>query len=393
MHPPKFYLLVFTLLPALLLTSNAEAQNALGPFDAYVSRQNPAQTRILSGEFPFKAEKGQEGKFPASSIHGPIAVDVSGNTAAGTLNEKKGRKEKTPNPKSTIRVTQIPKPGTTVPAHFLIKSENFLSWLLPKGDKPFSKGMMVKFEIHSLLLKMSQNAISVSKDGSTIVSMKRRYPVSDGSVSYQSLKNHVRLKTLSNGVRITGLGSGDDVVVATLTAGNAVYRDTIRVKGLVHQAGSLSVPDQAGALAASDQEAKKPEEKSREELIQVNQANQQEIVRLKYKINQSERILFAAALLVLAALIALGIRSYRKRVKRHNRTMDEISQMQSHKVRAPLVRILGLVQLFNSRDLTDPGNKQVITYLTVATTELDEVITEIIKKSDAYLKGHVAGKG
>jgi hypothetical protein len=381
--------MLLVLLPVVLFTPLVKAQNVLGPFDAYVSRQNPAQTQILSGEFPFKAPKGQEGKFPASAIQGPIAIDASGNEPVAALNQKKG-KEKPANPKSTIRVTRIPEPGTTVPAQFLLKSENLISWLLQKTNNTFSKGMVVKFNIHSILLKMSRHTISLSKEGSVIVPVTRRYPVYDGIVSYQSLNDNVRLTALNNGVRITGFRSGDDAIVATLSVGGAVYRDTIRVKTPEAQAETL--PAAGNKPAAIKEEAKNPEEKSKEELVQMNQAKQQEIVKLKYKVNQSERILFAGVLLILAALIAVGIRSYIKRIRKDNQTFDEISQIQSHKVRAPLVRIMGLAQLFNSRDLTDPVNKEVITYITVATTELDGVIKEIITKSDAYVKHPLAKK-
>jgi hypothetical protein len=392
MGSPKFYLLL-TVLSALLLTSSAKAQNVLGPFDAYVSRQNPAQTRVLSGEFPFKSAKGEPGKFPASAIEGPIAVDVSINAPAVAPNQKKGAKEKPANPKSTIRVTRIPEPGTTVPAHFLLKSENFLSWLIQKTDKTFAKGLVVKFNIHSLLLKMSRTTVSVSKNSSVMVLVTKRYPVSDGSVSYQSLNNNVRLTSTSNGVRITGTNSGDDVVVATLNVGGAVYRDTIRVKTSEPETGIATAATNKEGLTPPAEEVKNPEEKSREELIQVNEANQQEIVKLKYIINWGERILFAGGLLILIALIGILTRSYLKRIKKDNQTLDEISQMQSHKVRAPVARILGLTQLFNSKDLTDPVNQEVITHITSTTADLDKVITEIIEKSDAHLKHTVAGKG
>jgi hypothetical protein len=384
MVAPKFYLAI-TFSHLLLLISSVKAQNALGPFDAYVSRQNPSQTRILSGEFPFKAAKGQQGKFPESSIQGPIAIDASEKEAA----IKKGKKE--PATKSTIRVTRIPEPGTTVPAQFLIKSENFLSWLLPKSDKTFAKGMVVKFDVHSLLLKMSRDVVSLSKGGSVLVSITRRYPASDGTITYQSLNDNVKLTPLNNGVRITGLGSGDDIVVATLTVGGAVYRDTIKAKTPAIKAEISSAANKAGTTAIPNQEeTKNPEEKSKEELFQLNQAKQKEIVRLQYRVNTSERILFGIILLILIALIAVGIRSYIKRVRKDNRTLDEISQMQSHKVRAPIARILGLTQLFNPGDLNDPVNKEVITYITSATTDLDKVITEIIEKSDAHLKHTVA---
>ena len=122
---------------------------------------------------------------------------------------------------------------------------------------------------------------------------------------------------------------------------------------------------------------------AKDELIQ---RNQKEIVRLKYIVKQSERIIFACVLLLLLIGIFIGIRSYIRRMKAHERIMDEISQIQSHKVRAPIARILGLAQLFNQEDFGDPGNKEVLGYISHATQELDSVVKEIISKSETRIR-------
>lgn len=83
--------------------------------------------------------------------------------------------------------------------------------------------------------------------------------------------------------------------------------------------------------------------------------------------------------------------SYIKAIETQNQKLREISWIQSHFVRAPLARILGLAQLIN--DLKDEPNEQqeLLDYLLLSANELDDVIREITEKTkiqedDKYIK-------
>lgn len=63
-------------------------------------------------------------------------------------------------------------------------------------------------------------------------------------------------------------------------------------------------------------------------------------------------------------------------LKLQNKKLQDISWMQSHTVRAPLSRILGLVQLVDYQD-DRKELKEIIDYIKVAANDLDEVIKTI----------------
>jgi FixJ family two-component response regulator len=62
-----------------------------------------------------------------------------------------------------------------------------------------------------------------------------------------------------------------------------------------------------------------------------------------------------------------------------NKQLKEISWVQSHIVRAPVAKILGLVSLLG--DISGP-KADIINHLTTATQELDQIIRSITKKID-----------
>lgn len=72
--------------------------------------------------------------------------------------------------------------------------------------------------------------------------------------------------------------------------------------------------------------------------------------------------------------------NYIKAIEVQNEKLKEISWIQSHKVRAPVARILGLITLIN----TEKGNyeemDQIIHFLSVSANELDDAIKDINKK-------------
>lgn len=75
-------------------------------------------------------------------------------------------------------------------------------------------------------------------------------------------------------------------------------------------------------------------------------------------------------------------RLYIQRIQAQNQTLKDIAWIQSHKVRAPVASILGLIQLFNKENLADPTNGEVLEGIEEAAHTLDDVIKEINAKTE-----------
>ncbi len=73
--------------------------------------------------------------------------------------------------------------------------------------------------------------------------------------------------------------------------------------------------------------------------------------------------------------------AYTNAVEEHNRRLKEIAWTQAHTVRGPLTSILGLLPLLNEKDIDDDTRKSIMCHLENATKKLDEVIREIISRS------------
>ena len=72
---------------------------------------------------------------------------------------------------------------------------------------------------------------------------------------------------------------------------------------------------------------------------------------------------------------------YIKAIEAQNEKLKEISWIQSHIVRAPLSRILGLIPLITSLCENAEERDMMLHYLLTSANELDEVITNITDKS------------
>ncbi|HTD41700.1 MAG TPA: PAS domain S-box protein [Mucilaginibacter sp.] len=78
--------------------------------------------------------------------------------------------------------------------------------------------------------------------------------------------------------------------------------------------------------------------------------------------------------------------SYVKAIEEQNENLKEISWLQSHVIRAPLARIMGLIHLIKDAN-EDPAEKQnALNYLLSSADELDEVIRTITDKTDLHRK-------
>ena len=68
------------------------------------------------------------------------------------------------------------------------------------------------------------------------------------------------------------------------------------------------------------------------------------------------------------------------RLKELNQDLKEIAWMQSHTIRAPLSRILGLAEILKRSEGCDEEMFLVIKHLLSSASELDKVISNIHKK-------------
>lgn len=65
-------------------------------------------------------------------------------------------------------------------------------------------------------------------------------------------------------------------------------------------------------------------------------------------------------------------------IEAQNKKLKEIAWTQSHEVRAPLARIMGLVALLKAEDVSVVEKEQILNYLMVSANELDTVIGKIV---------------
>ena len=69
-----------------------------------------------------------------------------------------------------------------------------------------------------------------------------------------------------------------------------------------------------------------------------------------------------------------------------NKQLARIAWEQSHLVRAPLARIMGLVNLFNNHLVSEEERLKFIEYLQISAEELDAVIKAIVIKTNEHSK-------
>jgi PAS domain S-box-containing protein len=68
---------------------------------------------------------------------------------------------------------------------------------------------------------------------------------------------------------------------------------------------------------------------------------------------------------------------YVKAIEAQNEKLIAISWMQSHVIRAPLARIMGLIPMYIDQKITAKERRKISDYLTLSTNELDQVIQNI----------------
>lgn len=131
-----------------------------------------------------------------------------------------------------------------------------------------------------------------------------------------------------------------------------------------------------------------------------------QIAHLKIKQKQEEHILFILGLVLLSIVLALAVKAlltYRKSNRRladerkkdseiilshlrdieiRNRILEEIAHTHSHDIRGHVATILGLSNLLNSDDPSDPSNASIIAGIIESAKKLDSVIKEVVRKEN-----------
>lgn len=88
-----------------------------------------------------------------------------------------------------------------------------------------------------------------------------------------------------------------------------------------------------------------------------------------------------AAKLILAHDITAN-KKYLEEIEHQNQMLREIAWVQSHVVRAPLARLLGLTQFLNEGDISTQEYKQYLKELHNSASELDIIVRDIVKKTN-----------
>jgi DNA-binding NtrC family response regulator len=71
-----------------------------------------------------------------------------------------------------------------------------------------------------------------------------------------------------------------------------------------------------------------------------------------------------------------------ERLRLQNEKLFEIAFLQSHQVRRPVANLIGIGDLFNYKDPCDPMNIELMERMKTCVKELDEVIAEIVQKTE-----------
>lgn len=74
-------------------------------------------------------------------------------------------------------------------------------------------------------------------------------------------------------------------------------------------------------------------------------------------------------------------RKYIRAIENQNTQLREIAHTQSHVVRAPLARIMGLINLINTQDL-DPKQSELLEYIKASAYDLDQIVRSIVRQTE-----------
>lgn len=139
------------------------------------------------------------------------------------------------------------------------------------------------------------------------------------------------------------------------------------------------------SLAAHDQLLKLHDIETKRELALqekqlVIQGNQLQIAQLTEANELAERNLYLAGIAFLLLIGGYIFIRYWQKIRNQEAALSDIAFIQSHELRGPVARILGLIQLLNAEQPEYP-DKKVLNYIQQSGAELDEVIRKVVKHS------------
>lgn len=79
-------------------------------------------------------------------------------------------------------------------------------------------------------------------------------------------------------------------------------------------------------------------------------------------------------------------RTHLEALEKQNEALREIAWTQSHVVRAPLVRLMGLIAVLDDENFTSLGREKTLDEIIRSANELDDTIREITRKTDQLFK-------
>lgn len=118
--------------------------------------------------------------------------------------------------------------------------------------------------------------------------------------------------------------------------------------------------------------------KDKEIIIQNKQI---EISQLAAANKRNENLVFIYGFIALVLVVGFVIFILVRRSHARKNALSDIAILQSHQVRGPVARILGLAEMLNKNETFSPENKELIRHITTATKELDEVVKKVVSKT------------
>ncbi|MEO6852017.1 MAG: response regulator [Mucilaginibacter sp.] len=84
--------------------------------------------------------------------------------------------------------------------------------------------------------------------------------------------------------------------------------------------------------------------------------------------------------------VNLQLLNYIHAIEDQNKQLRDIAWIQSHVVRAPLARMVGLIDLFKNDNNSNEENDRIVDYLLESRHQLDDIIKDISEKADEKLE-------
>jgi len=78
--------------------------------------------------------------------------------------------------------------------------------------------------------------------------------------------------------------------------------------------------------------------------------------------------------------LTLDLLSHVNEIEEQNKKLREIAWIQSHVVRAPLARLMGLIDLFNNQENDDEEKRTILSYILISANELDDIVKSVSDK-------------